>query len=189
MLISKNGRMIQAATLICAILLCAGIAGAQAAKAPPPPSTVMKDLVHNWNDAGRKIIAMAEDFPEAQYDWKPTPEVRSFAEQLLHAAGSAYFFESFAKGQKPGEEDPKRSDFKSKAEIVAYVKKGFADGAKFIQEPGEAGLSKNVSLFGRNVTLLGLWAEAAEHSGEHYGQLVLYYRMNKMVPPESRPRK
>jgi len=189
MMLPKNGKCAQFITLACALLLCAGIAGAQAAKAPSPPSTPMKDVVHNWNDAGRKLIAMAEDFPEAQYDWKPTPEVRSFAEQLLHAAGSAYFFEAFAKGQKPAEEDPKRSNFKSKAEIVAYVKKAIADGAKFIQAPGEAGLSKNVSLFGRNVTLLGLWAEAAEHSGEHYGQLVVYYRMNKMVPPESRPRK
>jgi hypothetical protein len=189
MMLSKNGKFAHVITLVCALLLCAGFAGAQAAKAPPASSTPMKDVVHTWNDTGRKLIAMAEDFPEAKYDWKPTPEVRSFAEQLLHAAGSAYFFEAFAKGQKPGEEDPKRSDFKSKAEIVAYVKKGFADGAKFIQEPGDAGLSKNVSLFGRNVTLLGLWAEATEHSGEHYGQLVVYYRMNKMVPPESRPRK
>jgi len=188
-MLSKNGKCAQFITLACALLLCAGIAGAQAAKAPSPPSTPMKDVVHTWNDAGRKLIAMAEDFPEAQYDWKPAPEVRSFAEQLLHAAGSAYFFEAFAKGQKPPEEDPKRSNFKSKAEIVAYVKKAIADGAKFIQAPGEAGLSKNVSFFGRNVTLLGLWAEAAEHSGEHYGQLVVYYRMNKMVPPESRPRK
>jgi hypothetical protein len=189
MLLSRNGKVAQAVTFICAFLLCAGIAGAQAAKAPPPSSTPMKDVVYNWNEAGRKIIAMAEDFPEAKYDWKPTPEVRSFAEQLLHAAGSAYFFEAFAKGQKPGEEDPKRSNFKSKAEIVAYVKKAIADGSKFIQEPGEAGLMKTVSLFGRNVTLLGLWAEAAQHSGEHYGQLVVYYRVNKMVPPESRPRK
>jgi len=189
MMLSKNGKCAQFITLACALLLCAGIAGAQAAKAPSPPSTPMKDVVHTWNDAGRKLIAMAEDFPEAKYDWKPAPEVRSFAEQLLHAAGSTYFFEAFAKGQKPAEEDPKRSNFKSKAEIVAYVKKAIADGAKFIQAPGEAGLSKNVSFFGRNVTLLGLWAEAAEHSGEHYGQLVVYYRINKMVPPESRPRK
>jgi hypothetical protein len=28
-----------------------------------------------------------------------------------------------------------------------------------------------------------------EHSGEHYGQLVVYYRANNLVPPESRPKK
>jgi len=28
-----------------------------------------------------------------------------------------------------------------------------------------------------------------EHAGEHYGQLVVYYRNNGMVPPESRPKK
>ena len=187
-MLSKKGKRVQAVLLVVALFLCTGIAAAQAPKAPPS-STPMKDLVHNWNDVGRKLIAMAEDFPEDKYDWKPTPEVRSFSEQILHAAGSAYFFEAFAKGQKPGEEDPKRSDFKSKADIVAYAKKAIADGAKFIQEPGEAGLMKTVSLFGRNVTLLGLWSEATEHSGEHYGQLVVYYRANHLVPPESRPRK
>ena len=33
------------------------------------------------------------------------------------------------------------------------------------------------------------WGRAIEHSGEHFGQLVAYYRANNLVPPESRPRK
>ena len=31
--------------------------------------------------------------------------------------------------------------------------------------------------------------DTIEHSGEHYGQLVVYYRINGLVPPESRPKK
>ena len=42
----------------------------------------------SWNEIGRKLVAMAEDFPEDKYDFKPTPAERSFAEQLLHVAGS-----------------------------------------------------------------------------------------------------
>ena len=56
-------------------------------KPPDPPSKVVLDT---WNDVGRKLIAMAEDFPEDKYDFKPTPAQRSFAEQLLHAAGANY---------------------------------------------------------------------------------------------------
>src|SRR6202166_3235863 len=83
-----------------------------------------------WNDIGRKLIAMAEDFPEDKYDFKPTPAQRSFAEQLLHAANANYFFTNPAMGQRPpAEENPKRADFKTKADIVAFVKKAFADGA------------------------------------------------------------
>src|ERR1035441_1079465 len=90
-------------------------------EAPPKPAVGPSQvLLENWNDIGRKLIAMAEDFPEDKYDFKPTPAQRSFAEQLLHAANANYFFTDPAMGKKmPAEEDPKRSDFKTKADIVA----------------------------------------------------------------------
>ena len=66
------------------------------------------------------------------------PRSASFAEQLLHAAGSCYYFTNPAMGQKPpAEEDPKREQYKSKADIVAFVKKSFADGTTAIQSKGE----------------------------------------------------
>src|SRR4030088_1921110 len=65
-------------------------------------------LLESWNDIGRKLIAMAEDFPEDKYDFKPTPAQRSFAEQLLHACIAGYFFTNLVRGEKPpAEEDPK----------------------------------------------------------------------------------
>ena len=86
----------------------------------------------------------------------------------------------------------KRSDFKDKAAIVAYVKKSFADGAELIKSKGDAGLNDTfVDAFGSN-QLVRVGDQAwgfVEHSGEHYGQLVGYYRMAGMVPPESRPKK
>src|SRR5713101_8182922 len=76
--------------------------------APPKPALSLSQAVlESWNDIGRKLIAMAEDFPEDKYDFKPTPAQRSFAEQLLHATGANYFFTTLALGQKPpAEEDP-----------------------------------------------------------------------------------
>src|SRR5215470_7584303 len=59
----------------------------------------------DWNEIGRKLIAMAEDFPENKYDFKPTPVQRSFAEQLLHVAGSNDLFTAVAKGQKPVDDE------------------------------------------------------------------------------------
>ena len=90
----------------------------------------------SWNDIGRKLIAMAEDFPEDKYDFKPNPAQRSFAEQLLHAATANYFFINPAKGVKPPGGDPKRADYATKAAVVAFVKKSFADGADLDQEQG-----------------------------------------------------
>ena len=57
-----------------------------------PADPELKVVLDSWNEIGRKLTAMAEDFPEDKYDFKPTPAQRSFAEQLLHAAGSMYYF-------------------------------------------------------------------------------------------------
>ena len=156
------------------------------------------DLLEDWNEIGRKLIAMAEDFPEAKYDFKPAPTVGSFAERLIHAAATNYFFTNVAMGQKlPSEQDPPRAQFKDKAAIVAYVKKSFADGAAVIKSKGDKGISEaivdpfaqdNPSQAGKRMIRLNyLGYGMVEHSGECYGQLTVYYRAAGLVPPESRP--
>ena len=157
-----------------------------------PAESPSKVLLDSWNDIGRKLTAMAEDFPEDKYDFKPTPAQRSFAEQLLHAANANYFFTNPATGKKmPAVEDPKRDQFKSKAEVVAFVKKAFADGADAIKAKGDKGMSDLlVDVYpGQQVRISDMAYGLIEHSGEHYGQLVVYYRLSGLVPPESRPKK
>lgn len=157
-----------------------------------PPDSESKVVLDSWNDIGRKLIAMAEDFPEDKYDFKPTPAQRGFAEQLLHAANANYFFTDPAMGKPmPKEEDPKRSDYKTKADIVAFVKKAFADGAAAIKAKGDKGMSDLlVDPFAhQQVRVLDMCYGLIEHSGEHYGQLAVYYRVAGLVPPESRPKK
>ena len=160
--------------------------------APKPAKGLSQSVLEQWNDVGRKLIAMAEDFPEDKYDFKPTPAQRSFAEQLLHAAGANYFFTNPATGKKmPAGEDPKREDYKSKAAIVAFVKQSFADGAAAIKMKGDKGLNDLLvdPFANQQVRVSDMAWGLLEHSGEHYGQLVGYYRTAGMVPPESRPKK
>jgi uncharacterized damage-inducible protein DinB len=157
-----------------------------------PADSPSKVVLDSWNDIGRKLIAMAEDFPEDKYDFKPTPAQRTFAEQLLHAANANYYFTNLALGQKPpAEEDPKRDQYKTKAAVVAFVKKAFADGAAAIKAKGDKGMSDLiVDPFAHQQVRIADWAYGfIEHSGEHYGQLVVYYRLSGLVPPESRPKK
>jgi uncharacterized damage-inducible protein DinB len=157
-----------------------------------PADSPSQAVLAAWNDIGRKLIAMAEDFPEDKYDFKPTPAQRSFAEQLLHAANTNYFFTNLALGQKPpAEEDPKRADYKTKADVAAFVKKAFADGAAAIKAKGDKGMSNLVTdpFAKQQVRVSDLAYGFIEHSGEHYGQLVGYYRLSGLVPPESRPKK
>ena len=157
-----------------------------AVKPADPESKVVLD---SWNEIGRKLTAMAEDFPEDKYDFKSTPAQRSFAEQLLHAAGSMYYFTNPVTGQKTPTEDPKRDQYKTKADIVAFVKKSVADGAAALQSKGEKGLMQTVVYGDQKARVLDIAYGIIEHSGEHYGQLVVYYRLAGLVPPESRPKK
>ena len=159
--------------------------------APKPALGPSQGLLWMWNDVGRKLTAMAEDFPEDKYDFKPNPAQRSFAEQLIHAAHGINVYDDLVKGVKPHLEEPKRSDFKNKAAVAEYVRKAFADGAALIASKGDKGMDD---------LIVDPWSNQQfrvseeawfflEHSGEHYGQLVVYYRVAGLVPPESRPKK
>jgi uncharacterized damage-inducible protein DinB len=183
------------AAAVLAVAILSAPAHAQETKkeaAVKPADSPSKVVLDSWNDIGRKLIAMAEDFPEDKYDMKPNPEQRTFAQQLLHAAGANYYFTNLVTGQKgPIEENPKREQYKTKADVVAFVKKSFADGAAAIQARGDKGMSELVvdPFAHQQVRISDLAYGFIEHCGEHYGQLVVYYRVAGLVPPESRPKK
>jgi hypothetical protein len=163
-----------------------------ASGAPHPTPSPSQVVLSQWNEIGRKLVAMAEDFPEDKYDFKPTPAQRTFAEQMLHVSASMYYFTDPATGQKPRyPDDPKRDGLKTKAEIVAFTKKCVEDGATVIKSKGDKGLSEWITEpeSKQQVQVSDLAYSLTEHSGEHYGQLVVYYRVAGLVPPESRPKK
>jgi hypothetical protein len=114
-----------------------------APKAAPSPSAA---VLAQWNDIGRKLIAMAEDFPEDKYEFKPKPEQRTFAAQLIHVSASMYYFTDPAEGKKQRyPDDPKRDDLKTKAQVVAFVKKCVEDGAAEIKAKGDKGINDLVT--------------------------------------------
>jgi hypothetical protein len=155
--------------------------------APSPSQAVLEQ----WNDIGRKLIAMAGDFPEDKFGFKPQAESRTFLANMLHASASMYFFTDTAMGKKPHyADDPKDLNIKGRAELVAFVKKAVEDGAAAIKEKGDKGMNEEVEAGSPHLDrLYDLAYGLIEHSGEHYGQLVVYYRLNGLVPPESRPKK
>jgi len=175
----------------CLIPLPALTQGTDKQPATKPAPSPSQAVLEAWNDVGRKLITMAEDFPENKYEFKPNPAQRSFAEQLLHAAGDNYYFTNLTLGQKPPTEDPKRDQLKTKADVVTFVKKAFADGGAAIQKRGDSGMAELVTdpNSHQQVRVVDLAYGIIEHSGEHYGQLVVYYRVAGLVPPESRPQK
>jgi uncharacterized damage-inducible protein DinB len=162
---------------------------AQKKDAPQTMATESQIVLAQWNEIGRKLIAIAEDLPESKYDYKPNPGSRSFVGQLLHASASMYYFTDPAQGQKVRyPDDPSRENLKTKSDIVAFVKKSVADGAAVIKAKGDKGMS---DIFTdpdskQQMHISDLAYSLMENSWEHYGQLVVYYRINGLVPPESR---
>jgi DinB family protein len=160
-----------------------------------PPSAARsrsEEMVERWNDIGNKLIAMAQDFPEDKYDFKVQQDERTFALNLLHAAALDFVLIRRISGSNVGPDfgegdNPTREAFKTKADIVKFVQEAVAAGAKVIRQQGDAGLDNTSKFFGNRLAHNStIWTAAIEHSGEHYGQLVVYYRANNLVPPDSR---
>lgn len=151
-----------------------------------------------WNQVGKKLIAMAKDFPEDKYGFKVQKDERTFAENLVHVAAVDYDIVSRVAGSHVGPDfgkdkhNPPPDMFKTKADVVKLLEDAVAAGAKVIQEQGDVGMDKTQPFgweTGRHVVHNSyIWLSGIEHSTEHFGQLVVYYRANGLVPPESRPR-
>jgi uncharacterized damage-inducible protein DinB len=159
---------------------------------PSPARSRSEEMLERWNDIGNKLVAMAKDFPEDKYDFKVQKDQRTFALNLLHAAALDLILVRRISGSNVGPDfgqgdNPTRDQFKTKADVVKFVQEAVADGAQVIQQQGDAGLDKTSKFFGNRLAHnSSIWTFAIEHSGEHYGQLVVYYRANNLVPPDSR---
>jgi hypothetical protein len=163
--------------VVCAVALFARPAAAQAAAANPDP-TLRDVLLKQWRDIGEKVVTMAEDFPEDKYEFKPNPAVRSFADNLRHVAFWNGYVAKNARGEKADgkQNELPKAQYSTKAAVVKALTESFADATAQLKNGPATPPTK----------LVDLWVAFTEHSGEHYGQLVVYYRLNGLVPPASR---
>ena len=132
------------------------------------------------------LVEAANDVPESLYSFRPTPEVRTFGELIAHVAGAQHMFCALALGEKPPAESAVEQQAKSKAAIVealkgsnAYCERAYAQS--------DATTSGVADIFGQKRTKLYALLMNATHDNEHYGNVVTYLRINKMVPPSSKP--
>jgi uncharacterized damage-inducible protein DinB len=190
---SKRCGLALAAVILLALAGTSLYSQAQTQNQPPSPARSRSDeMLDSWNAIGNKLVAMAQDFPEDKYDFKVQKDERTFAQNLLHAAALDYVLIRRVSGSNLGPDfgegdNPSRDVFKTKADVVKFVQEAVADGAQVIQQQGDAGLDKTSKFFGNRLAHnSAIWMSAIEHSAEHYGQLVVYYRANNLVPPDSR---
>jgi hypothetical protein len=141
--------------------------------------TVQQRMTVQFNDVNRRILEMAKDWPADKYNFKLKPEMRSFGEVMVHVASGNVYAAKFGRGEKVrwDELDPK--NYANKAAIVALTEKSIADATSTMNSLPPDSFTRTIEP----------WLDVMEHSAEHYGLLVAYYRANGMIPPESRPKK
>ena len=167
-----------------ACLLFCGVVSAVAASplsAQTTSPTLVKEIVATWQRAATDLIDVAEAMPEQKYDYKPTPEIATFRDQLVHLAGIAQRFIDSAKGTKS--EHPHKA--MTKAETIAVLKQTLQTGQEMLGSLTDAQLLEQVKFpFGdRMVTRFTFWQGPLYQFRNHHGQLVVYLRMNGIVPP------
>jgi len=139
-----------------------------------------------------QFYSVAEAMPEAKYSFVPTSGnfegVRSFAEQVKHVACANYAFFNEIEGKTPPEacERGGPSPAKTKAELLKYLRESFDYGNGVVSKiDAKNALDRAEGRYAGPNTKLGLAVVAVWHITDHYGQIVMYLRMNNVVPPST----
>jgi uncharacterized damage-inducible protein DinB len=168
--------------------------------APPVDSTMIKEranfLLFVANQR-RTIVDAAAAMPADKYGFAPTngvfANVRTFSKQICHLAATNYILAAAALGERPpadaGDEQGPDSVV-TKAQHLAYLRGSFDALERAARAIGDetipVGSSPISPLQGGTATRTALISEAMTHAYDHYGQMVVYLRMNGVIPPASR---
>ena len=172
-------------TYACVVFLSvAAVALPSSLPAQAPAPSLTKEIVATYQRAAKELLDIAEVMPAEKYGFKPTPEISSFGDQLVHLAGIMQRFIDTAKGTKT---EAAHHGTMTKPEIIALLKKAFQNTEEMITPLTDAQLLEPVKFpFGdRTVTRATYWQGPIYQVRNHYGQLVVYLRMNGIVPPAS----
>jgi uncharacterized damage-inducible protein DinB len=177
----------------CCLLAAAVTLGhSQGAGAKPAVGTVMTPAATYGkllDGMSKEFVDAAEAMPEDKFNFAP-PEsagdfkgVRSFGEQVKHVAEANWYF--FGGSMTEADSKAKHDAIEklsSKAEIIQALKDSLVQAHTFI----DGTTAQNAFIMTANGTRGGMAAFGIAHMMDHYGQLVVYLRMNGVVPPASR---
>jgi hypothetical protein len=165
------------------------LAASAAAAQPPPPGPVgtALGLQRNYAQMKNNITSSAEKMPEADYFFKPTPDIRSYGQLWAHVADAQFGQCSGAKGvPNPRQGQPSFETLTTKAEIVKAVADSYAFCDDAFSSLTEASASEMISngrggQQSRAVALLGVIG----HGSEMYGIGTVYLRLKGQIPPST----
>ena len=132
-----------------------------------------------------KFARLAEAIPADKFAWRPTADVRSFAEVFLHVSAANYNLYKLVGTPPPAGIDIKTLEKSTtdKAKVIATLKDSFAHARKAITAMSDADLEKSMDWFGGKNTERGVLLFIVRHAAEHLGQSIAYARFAGITPP------
>jgi uncharacterized damage-inducible protein DinB len=130
------------------------------------------------------IVRAADKIPETLYSFQPTPEVRTVAQLFGHIADAYFEMCSTAGGGTPPQRGIEKTA-RSKAELVKALNDGAAYCQSVLSAMNDKRGAETVAFYFGPTPRLSVLYFVVTHSYEHYGNLVTYMRLNKIVPPSS----
>ena len=157
--------------------------------APKDLPTGIAGTIAEWTRAKDYTKEYLDVMPEDGYAFRPTPDIRSFAEQMLHLASANFMFAARITGQanpQQGKNLEKMDELKSKAAVTKVVLESYDFALNAIKGADPAKLSQKVNLFNVNMTGEAALAKAFEHQTHHRGQTTIYLRLKGAKPPQEK---
>ena len=154
---------------------------------PPAITTLAGDVLADWQALKEQMIAAADAMPADKWDYKSTPAQRSFGEQVMHIVQVNGFLFGTLKGKTPAPAINMMA--KSKADVTTALKQSFDYGEALVKEFSDAQLNERVApppFMGPSASRIRLVYGLVGHTQDIYGQMVVYLRLNGVVPPASR---
>lgn len=173
--------MLRSSRILCAAVVCLSIPMSAAAQSAADGYRLPYDIVKG------NITKAAEQVSEADYAFKPTPDVRSFGQLVGHIANANFMICSMASGEKSTASGDAEK-LATKAEIQKALAASFAFCDKAWTVVGGERATVPVDLFGMKFTAASAMSFNSAHDWEHYGNIVTYMRLKGMVPPSSQGR-
>jgi len=144
------------------------------------------DVKRDYTGIRDNFLRAAEKMPEADYGFRPSPDVRTFGQQVAHVADDQYNLCAPVKGETRKEAYSElEQTLSSKKELVAALKKAFAYCDAAYDSLTDASATEVVNFFKTPRTKFAMLNWNLWHTWEHYGNVVVYLRMKGLVPPSS----
>jgi uncharacterized damage-inducible protein DinB len=157
-------------------------------QAKPDADPLIQSSHTLFTNVSQYVMRSADKIPENLYSYRPTPEVRTIGQLFGHVADASNHICAAAIGGKPSADSIEKTA-KTKAELIAALKREFASCEAIYSKLTPSSALQTVEFEGMKLTRVSTMDYEAIHTSEHYGNLVTYMRLNKIVPPSSEPQK